>query len=92
MSQIGFKFRQMLQGLWFLPAAFSVAAVVTVVAALVLARLWPYELPVSMPSNAVETILTVLASSLLTVAVFALSTIVSTSPAPRRRRRRGRCR
>lgn len=78
MSQIAFRLRQVVQGLWFLPAAFSVVAVLTVVAAYMLARLVPDELPVSMPSNAVESILTVLASSLLTVAVFALSTIVST--------------
>lgn len=77
MSQIAFRLRQVVQGLWFLPAAFSAVAVLTVVAAFLLAGLVPGQLPVSMPSNAVESILTVLASSLLTVAVFALSTMVS---------------
>lgn len=79
MSQIAFKLRQIAQRMWFLPAAFSAAAVLTLMFAFGMARLIPDQdhLPFTMPSNAVESILTVLASSLLTVAVFALSTIVS---------------
>lgn len=76
MSQIAFRLRQVVQRMWFLPAAFSVVAVLTLVIAFGLARLVPDQLPFSLSSEAVESILTVLASSLLTVAVFALSTIV----------------
>lgn len=77
MDHIAFKFRQIAQRLWFLPAAFSLAAVLTLIAAFGMARLVPDKLPFTLSSEAVESILTVLASSLLTVAVFALSTIVS---------------
>jgi len=77
MSQIAFKFRQIVQRMWFLPAAFSLLAVLTLLIAFGLARLIPDGLPFTLSSEAVESILTVLASSMLTVAVFALSTIVS---------------
>lgn len=63
--------------MWFLPAAFSLVAVLTLLIAFGMARLIPDGLPFTLSSEAVELILTVLASSLLTVAVFALSTIVS---------------
>jgi uncharacterized membrane protein len=77
MSQIAFKFRQVVQRMWFLPAAFSIVAVLTLVVAFGMARLVPDQLPFTLSSEAVESILSVLATSLLTVAVFALSTIVS---------------
>lgn len=77
MSYLRFKLRQLMQRMWFLPAAFSAMAVLTVLIAYVLARFAPDELPFVMPSNAVQSILQILASSLLTVAVFALSTVVS---------------
>lgn len=77
MSQVAFKFRQIVQRMWFLPAAFSMVAVLTLIVAFGMARLIPDSLPFTLSSEAVESILTVLATSLLTVAVFALSTIVS---------------
>ncbi|GAB5427899.1 MAG: DUF2254 domain-containing protein [Devosia indica] len=77
MSQFAFKVRQIAQRMWFLPAAFSLVAVLTLLIAFGMARLIPDGLPFTLSSEAVESILTVLASSLLTVAVFALSTIVS---------------
>ncbi|KKB09031.1 DUF2254 domain-containing protein [Devosia chinhatensis] len=77
MSYLRFKLRQIMQRMWFLPAAFSAVAVLTVVIAYILARFAPDQLPFVMPSNAVQSILEILASSLLTVAVFALSTVVS---------------
>lgn len=77
MSQIAFKFRQVMQRMWFLPLAFSLVAVLTLLIAFGMARLIPDGLPFTLSSEAVESILTVLATSLLTVAVFALSTIVS---------------
>lgn len=77
MSYIRFRLRQLMQRMWFLPAAFSALAVLTVLVAYVLARFAPDKLPFIMPSNAVQSILEILASSLLTVAVFALSTVVA---------------
>lgn len=77
MSYLQFKLRQLLQRMWFLPAVFSLVAVLTVVVAYVLARFAPESLPIILPANAVQTVLEILASSLLTVAVFALSTVVS---------------
>lgn len=77
MSNLRFKLRQLLQRMWFLPAAFSFAAVLTVIIAYVLARYAPDELPFVLPANSVRSILEILASSLLTVSVFALSTVVS---------------
>lgn len=77
MSYLRFKFRQLVQRMWFLPAAFSGMAIVTIIIAYLLALYAPEELPFVMPANAVQTILQILASSLLTVAVFALSTVVS---------------
>ncbi|MBF0680896.1 MAG: DUF2254 domain-containing protein [Devosia sp.] len=93
MSYLKFKLRQLVQRMWFLPAAFSGIALLTIVIAYLLALYAPEELPFVMPANAVQTILQILASSLLTVAVFALSTVVSAfSGAPRRQRRPGLCR
>lgn len=77
MSYLRFKMGQLLQRMWFLPAAFSFVAVFTVIIAYVLARYAPDDLPFILPANAVQTVLEILASSLLTVAVFALSTVVS---------------
>src|SRR5690606_5779125 len=77
MSQITFQLRQLVQRMWFLPAAFSLIAVLSIAIAWFLARFAPETLPFTMPSNGVMSILTILASSLLTVAVFALSTMVS---------------
>jgi uncharacterized membrane protein len=77
MSQVAFKFRQIMQRMWFLPAAFSLAAVLTLLVAFGMARLVPDRLPFTLSTEAVESILAVLATSLLTVSVFALSTIVS---------------
>ena len=77
MSQIAFQIRQIVQRMWFLPAAFSVVAILSIGIAWFLARFAPENLPFTMPSNGVVSILTILASSLLTVAVFALSTMVS---------------
>jgi uncharacterized membrane protein len=77
MSYLQFQLRQLVQRMWFLPAAFSVLAIVTILIAYSLAGFLPEELPFTMPENAVQSILEILATSLLTVAVFALSTVVS---------------
>ncbi|MGV8854364.1 MAG: DUF2254 domain-containing protein [Devosia sp.] len=77
MSQFTFQLRQIAQRMWFLPAAFSLVAVISIIIAWFLAQFAPKDLPFTMPSNGVMSILTILASSLLTVAVFALSTMVA---------------
>ncbi|ODT68559.1 MAG: hypothetical protein ABS75_20035 [Pelagibacterium sp. SCN 63-23] len=76
MTYLKFVWRRLLQRMWFLPAAFSVIAVLTIIVAYFVARYAPEDLPFVMPADAVQTILQILASSLLTVAVFALSTVV----------------
>ncbi len=76
MSYLRFKLRQLMQRMWFLPAAFSAIAVLTVIIAYILARFAPDELPFVVPAEGVKSVLQILASSLLTVAVFALSTVV----------------
>ncbi len=77
MSSLSFRVKQWMRRLWFLPAAFSLVAVLTVVLAAGAASFAPDKLPFTMPNDAVVSILTILASSLLTVSVFALSTLVS---------------
>ena len=69
MSYLRFKLRQLMQRMWFLPAAFSVLAVATILIAYSLAGFLPEELPFTMPENAVQSIREILATSLLTVAV-----------------------
>ncbi len=63
--------------MWFLPAAFSGLAVFTLFVAYGVAGFAPDELPFTIPQDAVSSVLNVLASSLLTVAVFALSSMVA---------------
>jgi uncharacterized membrane protein len=77
MTQLSFHLRQLLNKIWFLPAAFSAVALLTIALALYLARWAPDELPWTVSQEAVQSILQILATSLLTVSVFALSTLVS---------------
>lgn len=77
MTQLSFYFRRLLNKMWFLPAAFSIVALLTVGLALYLARWAPDELPWTISQEAVQSILEILATSLLTVSVFALSTLIS---------------
>ncbi|WP_127751703.1 DUF2254 family protein [Devosia sp. 1566] len=77
MSQVSFYLRRLLRKMWFLPAVFSALAVLTILAAFYLARWAPEELPFTITQQAVQSILEILATSLLTVSVFALSTLVA---------------
>ena len=77
MTKLSFLIRQLLNKMWFLPAAFSIAAMLTIAAALYVARWAPDELPFTISQDAIQSVLQVLATSLLTVSVFALSTLVS---------------
>ncbi|MBE0578584.1 DUF2254 domain-containing protein [Devosia sp.] len=77
MSQISFYLRQLLSRMWFLPAVFSAVALLTIFVAFYLARWAPEELPFTISQEAVQSVLAILATSLLTVSVFALSTLVA---------------
>lgn len=77
MSHLSFYFRQLLNKMWFLPAVFSAVAGLTIVVAFYLARWAPEDLPFTISQEAVQSILEILATSLLTVSVFALSTLVA---------------
>ncbi|MDB5474376.1 MAG: hypothetical protein JWP99_1679, partial [Devosia sp.] len=77
MTQVAFYLRRLLNQMWFLPAIFSAVAVLTIVVAFYLARWAPEELPFTISQEAVQSILAILATSLLTVSVFALSTLVA---------------
>lgn len=71
-----FRARQVFRALWFLPAVFSLVALLTVWAAYYAARFAPDKLPFTVESGGVQSILTILGSSMLTVGVFSLSTMV----------------
>jgi uncharacterized membrane protein len=77
MTQLTFYLHRLTDKMWFLPAVFSAVAVLTILIAFYLARWAPDELPFTISQEAVKPILTILATSLLTVSVFALSTLVS---------------
>lgn len=63
-----FRLRQITRQMWFLPALFSLVALATVAVARYSSFLLPKELPFNVSETAVETILTVVATSMLTVA------------------------
>ena len=77
MTQVSFYLRRLLNKMWFLPAVFSALAVLTIALAFYVARWAPDELPFTISQDAVKSILAILATSLLTVSVFALSTLVA---------------
>lgn len=71
-----FRLRRFVRGLWFLPTALSTLAVGTVTLAYYIAHFFPNDLPFTVNDGAVSTILTIMATSMLTVSVFSLSTLV----------------
>lgn len=79
MPNIFFRLRRFFRQMWFLPALFSVLAVATVVAARAAAFLVPDEMPIkiSISQEGIQNILEIIASSMLTVAIFALATVVN---------------
>jgi uncharacterized membrane protein len=76
-TRLSFHFRQLMNTMWFLPAAFSGIAMLTIAMAFYVARWAPDELPITISQQAIQSVLQILATSLLTVTVFALSTLVS---------------
>lgn len=71
-----FRLRQIERAPWLLPLAFSVVAVATVLVSFYVARFAPDKLPFTIDHGALQSILTMLGSSMLTIAVFSLSTLV----------------
>ncbi|MCC5778643.1 DUF2254 domain-containing protein [Nitratireductor sp. B36] len=82
MNGYWFLFRRFSRALWFLPALFCVSALIVVALAYLSAGFFPEGLeesaiPITVSADALRNILSIVASSMLTVAVFALSTLVN---------------
>ena len=77
MPNIFFRLRRFLRQMWFLPALFSALAVVTVVVARAASFLVPDEMPLKISQEGIQNILEIIAASMLTVAIFALATVVN---------------
>lgn len=63
--------------LWFSAALYGIAAIATALAAIFLKDYIPFDLPQKIGSDAVDSILNILAASMLSVTIFSLSTMVS---------------
>ncbi len=72
-----FRLRQVVRQMWFLPAVFCLIAIGVVAAAHYGAYLLPKELPFDVSEQAIENILTIVATSMLAVTTFALATMVT---------------
>lgn len=68
---------QIVRRIWFRATLFSMAGVVTALLAVALSPYIPQELPTKIGADAVDKILGIIASSMLTVTTFSLSTMVS---------------
>ncbi|WGF89355.1 DUF2254 domain-containing protein [Marinivivus vitaminiproducens] len=68
---------KMARKLWFRAALFSLLAAVTALVAAVIAPFIPYHISATIGAEAVDNILGILASSMLTVTTFSLTTMVS---------------
>lgn len=76
-SRLHWLFLQLSRRLWVRATAFSVLGVVTALIALWVKRYIPDELPAKIGSDAVDSLLQIIATSMLSVMIFSLSTIVS---------------
>ncbi|MDQ0513006.1 DUF2254 domain-containing protein [Ancylobacter amanitiformis] len=70
-------FRQFSRRIWVRASLFSVAAIVTALVAVVVTPYIPAGLPTKIGSDAVDNILGIIASSMLAVTTFSLSTMIS---------------
>ena len=82
MSINWFLLRRVTRALWFLPALFSVFAILVVAIAYFSPYFFPNglnadQLPVTVSTQAVRNVMAIVASSMLAVAVFSLSTLVN---------------
>lgn len=76
-SRLHWLLLQVTRKLWFRASLFSLAAVATALLAIALEPYIPTHLSINIGASAVDKILGVLASSMLAVAIFSLSTMVS---------------
>jgi len=67
---------QQLRKVWVHAAAFSVLGILTALIALWVKQYIPKDLPASIGSDAVDDLLRILATSMLSVTIFSLSTMV----------------
>jgi uncharacterized membrane protein len=75
-SRVSWQLRQLTRRIWFRATVFSLAAVATALVAIVVSPYIPNDLPTQIGANAVDNILGIIASSMLTVTTFSLSTMV----------------
>ncbi|TCQ92525.1 DUF2254 domain-containing protein [Pseudomonas sp. JUb52] len=77
LARLGWVLRGLQRRLWFRATLFSVAGVATALLALLLRDHIPATLPAKVGADAVDKILTIIASSMLAVTTFSLSTMVT---------------
>lgn len=77
MSRWRWMLRRLTRRLWFRAALFSALAVATALVSAVAAPFIPYEFTTQIGASAVDNILSILASSMLAVTTFSLTTMVS---------------
>ncbi|PTM87755.1 DUF2254 family protein [Mycoplana dimorpha] len=76
-SKLTWWLLQIARRIWFRAALFSVLAVATALLAIFVSPWIPADLPAKIGADAVDNILGIIASSMLTVTTFSLSTMVS---------------
>jgi len=76
-SRWAWLLRQLTRRMWFRASLFSVLAAVTALIAIAVAPYIPDDLPTKIGSDAVDNILGIIASSMLAVTTFSLSTMVA---------------
>ena len=77
LSRAEFLVNRVLRSIWFRPAAYAAGAALTVFLTPILDPVLPFEWKELISAETNEAVLTILASSLLAVAIFSLSTMVS---------------
>jgi len=77
MTRIFWFLSQIASKLWFCATFYGVAAIITALAAIYFRQFIPDELPQKIGADAVDSILNILAASMLSVTIFSLSTMVS---------------
>jgi uncharacterized membrane protein len=77
MSRWVWLFRQLSRRIWVRASLFSIVAIITALVAIVVSPYIPADLPATIGSDAVDNILGIIASSMLAVTTFSLSTMVS---------------
>ena len=76
-SRLQWLLLQLSRKLWLRATAFCVLGIVTALIALLVKRYIPDDIPTKIGSEAVDTLLQIIASSMLSVMIFSLSTMVS---------------